>query len=230
MSEEARGRSTCSRTHFFGKLVPSATVGKLVEAVEHVPRQIDYNEPAGELVKEGVVVDQVLSKGELFEKLVAESPTAEIEIGGVPVSCVLDTGAETSLIPSSFYHEHLTGVGKGLQSVGTFVKIVGVNDLDVLIEGYLDVPITIFGQTIMASFFVKSDTLNDSVGRRVKSPVILGCNVLRAIAENSMEPMGPYREDWQLALRWIQLVSEPESGSVEGPLVWMLRHSCAVTF
>ncbi len=110
----------------------------------------------------------------------------------------------------------MTGVGKGLQSVGTFLKIVGVNDLDVLIEGYLDVPITIFGQTIMASFFVKSDTLNDSVGRRVKSPVILGCNVLRAIAENSMEPMGPYREDWQLALRWIQLVSEPESGSIEG--------------
>ena len=74
----------------------------------------------------------------------AESPTAEIEICGVPVSCVLDTGAETSLIPSSFYHEHLTGVAKGLQSVGTFLKIVGVNDLDVLIEGYLHVPITIF--------------------------------------------------------------------------------------
>ena len=87
-------------------------MGKLVEAVEYVPRQIDYNEPASELVKEGVVVDQVLSKGELFEKLVAESPTAEIEICGVPVSCVLDTGAETSLIPSSFYHEHLTGVAK----------------------------------------------------------------------------------------------------------------------
>ena len=68
----------------------------------------------------------------------------------------------------------------------------------------------------MSSFFVKSDTLNDSVGRRVKSPVILGCNVLRAIADNSMEPMGPSREDWRLALRWIQLVCEPESGSSEG--------------
>ena len=52
----------------------------------------------------------MLSKGELFEKLVAESPTAEM--CGVPVSCLLDTGAETSLIPSSFYHEHLTGVAK----------------------------------------------------------------------------------------------------------------------
>ena len=88
-----------------------------------------------------VVVDQVLSKGDLFQKLVARSPTADIEIGGVPVRFVLDTGAETSLIPASLYHEHLTGMVKGLHSVGTFIKIVGVNDLDVLIEGYLDDPI-----------------------------------------------------------------------------------------
>ena len=54
------------------------------------------------------------------------------------------------------------------------------------------------------------------MGRRVKSPVILGCNALRAIAEKSMEPMWPSREDWRLALRWIQLVGEPESGSSEG--------------
>ena len=53
----------CPRTHFFGKLVPFATVGKLVEAVVYMPRLIYYNEPASELGKEGVVVDQVLSKG-----------------------------------------------------------------------------------------------------------------------------------------------------------------------
>ena len=181
-----------------------------MEAVAFVPRQIDFAEQAGEAASECVVVDQVLSKGELFQKLVARSPTADIEIGGVPVRCVLDTGAETSLIPASFYHEHLTGMVKGLQSVGTFIKIVGVNDLDVLIEGYLDVPISIFGQTIMASFFVKSDSAGISTGRRVESPVILGCNILRAIAEKSMEPVGPSKEDWHLALRWIRFESELE--------------------
>ena len=67
--------------------------------------------------------------GELFDNLVAESPTAEIEIGGVPIGCVLDTGAETSLI-TLFYHEHLTAVANGLQSVGTLLNTVGVNDLD----------------------------------------------------------------------------------------------------
>ena len=97
-----------------------------------------------------------------------EESAADIEIGGVSVRCVLDTGAETSLIPASFYHEHLTGMVKGLQSVGTFIKIVGMNDLDVLIGEYLDVPISIFGQTIMASFFVKSDSASIATGRRVK--------------------------------------------------------------
>ena len=179
-------------------------MGELVEAVAFVPRQIGFAEQAGEAASECVVVDQVLSKGELFHKLVARSPTADIEISGVPLRCVLDTGAETSLIPASFYHEHLTGMVKGLQSVGTFIKIVGVNDLDVLIEGYLDVPISIFGQTIMASFFVKSDSASISTGRRVESPVILGCNILRVIAEKSMEPVGPSKEDWHLALRWIR--------------------------
>ena len=77
-------------------------------------------------------------------------------------------------------------------------------DLDVLIEGYLDVPISIFGQTIMASFFVKSDSASIATGRRVKSPVILGCNILRATTEKSMEPVGPSKEDWHLALRWIR--------------------------
>ena len=131
-------------------------------------------------------------------------------MGGVSVCCVLDTCAQTSLIPASLYHRHLTGMMKGLQSVGTLINIVGVNDLNVLIEGYLDVPISIFGQTITASFFVKSDSASISTGRRVKSSVILGCNILRAIAEKSMEPVGPSKDDWHLALRWIRFESELE--------------------
>ena len=82
-----------------------------------------------------------------------------------------------------------------------------MNDLDVLIEGYLEVPISIFGQ---ASFFVKSDSASISTGRRVESLVILGCNILRVIAEKSMEPVGPSKEDWHLALRWIRFESELE--------------------
>ena len=50
----------------FGKLVPSATVGKLAEAVAHVPRKIVYAEMAGDsvMVNEQVAVNQVWFRDE----------------------------------------------------------------------------------------------------------------------------------------------------------------------
>ena len=141
----------------------------------------------------------------------ARSPTAAIEIGGVPVGCVLDTGAETSLMPYSFYEENLAGV-VGLENVATFMRIVGVNGLDVPFEGCLEVQITIFGQIIMASFLVQQDATGSGVERNAKYPVILGCNLLRAIADRGMAPLGPSKDDWQLASSWLKLVHEGDIG------------------
>ena len=159
-----------------------------------------------------VAVQQMRCSKDLLDRLVCKSPTAEIEIAGIPVGCVLDTGAETSLLQSSFYREHLSTMG--IESLGRFVKIVGVNDLEVPVDGYLDVPIKIFGKTMMASFFVKPDSVTGTVGRRPEHPVILGCNVLRAIANASMEPVGPSREDWKLALRWMRPASSEQEVAV----------------
>ena len=159
-----------------------------------------------------VAVQQMRCSKDLLDRLVCKSPTAEIEIAGISVGCVLDTGAETSLLPSSFYREHLSTMG--IESLGRFVKIVGVNDLEVPVDGYLDVPIKIFGKTMMASFFVKPDSVTGTVGRRPEHPVILGCNVLRAIADAAMEPVGPSREDWKLALRWMHLASSEQEVAV----------------
>ena len=72
------------------------------------------------------------------------------------------------------------------------------------------VPIKIFGETMMASFFVKPDSVTGTVGMRAEHPVILGCNGLRAIASAAMEPVGPSREDWKLALRWMRLASSEQ--------------------
>ena len=109
-------------------------MGKLVEAEAFVPRhrEIAYVELAVE--PEVVEVGQVMSRGEMLEKLVVKSPTAAIEIGVVPVGCVLDTGAGLSLMPSSFNEKNLAGVA-GLVNVGTFTRIVGENGLGVPFEG-----------------------------------------------------------------------------------------------
>ena len=153
----------------FGKLGSSATVDKLVEAIAYVPRhwEIAYVELAVE--PEVVEVGEVMSRGEMLEKLVGKSPTAAIEIGGIPVGCVLGTGARTSLMPSSFNYENLAGV-VGLD-IGTFTRIVGVNGLHVPFEGCHDVLITIFGQTIKASVLVKQDATDSRVERNASFSV-----------------------------------------------------------
>ena len=57
-------------------------------------------------------------------KLLSNSPTAPILIYEVPANCVLDTGAETSLISYAFYREHLAGkVGK-LDDVGSYINLI----------------------------------------------------------------------------------------------------------
>lgn len=40
----------------------------------------------------------------LLRRLVAPSPKSVVTIGGIELGCVLDSGAETSIIPASVYH------------------------------------------------------------------------------------------------------------------------------
>ena len=82
-----------------------------MEAAAHVPTpknvHSDNMMDAAMVEDERVVVDETWSKAELFDNLVARSPTAEIDIGGV-FGCVFDTGAETSLITSSFFFSSIS--------------------------------------------------------------------------------------------------------------------------
>ena len=92
------------------------------------------------------------------------------------------------MMPSLFYHENLASV-VGLDNVGTFTRIIDVNGLDVLFEGCLEVPNTIFGQTIVASYFVKQDATESVVESNAIYPVILGGNLLHAVADRGMEQL-----------------------------------------
>ena len=92
-------------------------------------------------------MDRSYTEKQLREKLIASCPTAEIVVGGVTTNCILDSGAETSLITSTFYREHLANKVGGLRPVGKFIRLMGANDLDIPVRGYLEIPVTIFGLT-----------------------------------------------------------------------------------
>ena len=73
---------------------------------------------------------------ETFEHLVGECPSATVQIGTVDVNCVLDTGAETSLLSFSFFQEHLRGIVNDIETSGTFIRVYGANDWKFLLLGY----------------------------------------------------------------------------------------------
>ena len=159
----------------------------------------------------GANVDRGCGKGlrgsnvneeELRRKLIAPSPSANIEIGGKIVPCILDTGAETSLISSTFYHQHLAGETGALGTVGTLLRVYGANNLEIPIEGYLDTTIRVLGSSVDASFLVMSDQ-SSLTERRKEFPILLGCNVLRAIHAMGVTPSGQSSDDWNIALQWL---------------------------
>lgn len=140
-------------------------------------------------------------------KLLANSPTATIWLHGVPVESVLDTGAETSLISSDFYYSQLAEKVGNLDQVGTFVRLMGANGLEIPVEGYLEVPIKVFGQEMSGSFLVSGCNSQTDRMRSNKYPVLLGCNVLRELASR----LGRYEptdisSELDLALRWFQSI------------------------
>ena len=166
------------------KQVASGTSGRSSEAISQ-PKHVSISPPAADI--EPSTLEAVLTSdrvtSENMERLMGECPTAMVSIAGVPVECILDTGAETSLISDKFYFEQLESKTGGMDAEGRFVTVVGANDLSIPIVGVLDVPLEVCGRSVQACLLVKQENRVCSSGRRKKYPILLGCNVLRKVTE-----------------------------------------------
>jgi transposase InsO family protein len=130
--------------------------------------------------------------------LLGKSPTVQIEINGIPTGCIVDTGAETSLISSDYYWEVLSSKGNGLSPVGDFVRLVGANGLEIPVTGLFVCSIAIAGREIEACFLVKDSEGAKNTGRDNDFPVLLGCNILRSILQIPVEELEVIDGEWKL--------------------------------
>ena len=96
--------------------------------------------PKQEIAALGAVAQNNSDESLVIEGLVGKCPTAIVRLAGVPVKCVLDTGAETSLMTNEFYNTHLVGKVKNLDSVSQFVRVVRANDLSIPVVRVVNVP------------------------------------------------------------------------------------------
>ena len=142
-------------------------------------------------------------------KLLAKSPTVRLKIAGVELGCVLDTGAETSLIPASVYHKELIDRMGEMGEVGRLISVVGANGVHIPIQGCVEAPITVGMATIDAAFLIVDDHQTDRQGRQQEFPVLLGCNVLRALHGLSKEGCSNSQE-FELVWNSLKCAEQPD--------------------
>ena len=115
----------------------------------------------------------------LQEMLISPSPRVVAEIGDVKVGCILDTGAEASLIPVQVYHSRLESLGP-IGKLESSVRIVGVEGRGIPVEGYVKATVKVNNHRAMVGFLVVDQEIIPGT-RQEDYPVLLGCNALRAI-------------------------------------------------
>lgn len=113
--------------------------------------------------------------------LVGECPVADIQMGGVTVTCLIDTGSMVSTITESFFNDHFRVLGcDQLRSCG-WLQLKAANGLDIPYRGYLELDVEVLGK-VLPSIGVL--VVQDPPDSRLKTnkdsvPGLIGMNVLR---------------------------------------------------
>ncbi|XP_063961577.1 uncharacterized protein LOC129283183 [Lytechinus pictus] len=126
--------------------------------------------------------------------LVSSCPKSVVGIAGVPTGCILDTGAEASLIPVSYYEGKLREVIGPLDGSGDGIRVVGIHDSVVPVVGYIHTTMTLNGESFEVGFLVVNDELQTK--KKTDYPVLLGCNALWPVVKKKV-----YKDDdenWKL--------------------------------
>ncbi|PIK40424.1 putative transposon Ty3-I Gag-Pol polyprotein [Apostichopus japonicus] len=116
--------------------------------------------------------------------LLSPSPSGMLEIAGKEIGCILDTGAEASLIPADIFHSKLECVTGPMRRLSMKVRVVGFSGAEVPVEGYVRAPLTYHETSAEVGFLIVSPELA-MTDRRAEIPVLLGCNALKALASNA---------------------------------------------
>jgi hypothetical protein len=103
-----------------------------------------------------------------------------VNIEGVSVSCLLDSGSEVSTITEEFFNTHFKPKGQELLSTSGWLKLTAANGLEIPYLGYFELDIEAFGLNVpRRGILVVKDSANDAMRARKRDvPGLLGINVL----------------------------------------------------
>ena len=126
----------------------------------------------------------------VFKKTVAKCPTVKLNIAGIIVTYLLDTGSMVSTITESFFNKNLLPKLK-LHKDKTWLQLRAANGLEIPYIGYVETDIFVpsINKTIKDRGIL---IVKDAPGsQRNDIPGLIGMNVISQCAELLQKQMGP---------------------------------------
>ncbi|KAL2098414.1 hypothetical protein ACEWY4_007621 [Coilia grayii] len=101
-------------------------------------------------------------------------------MGGVSVSCLLDTGSMVTTISESFFNQHFQPWGNGALQQCNWLQLRAANGLALPYLGYLELDILVLGRSLrrMGFLVIRDPPHPVSYNKKVKVPGLLGMNVI----------------------------------------------------
>lgn len=157
--------------------------------------------------------------------LVGSCPEVTISMGGVDISCLLDTGSMVTTIPESFFAKYFETGGPEKLKACHWMRLRAANGQEIPYIGYLELDIQVLGKKIpKRGVLVIRDAPDASPNSKVCG--VLGMNVIRECYRELFLEHGPALFDlppfkqnpWQDALQFCHKAHLQPEPQVDGPV------------
>lgn len=153
-----------------------------------------------------------------WSDLLAPCPTVSMKTFGRTYHAIIDSGAESSMLPHSVYLEFPASVE--LFPIQNQLELRGANNQIIPLVGFVCIPITIHDHVVQnACFFVKSPETETSSSPRT---TLIGNNVLRKLPD-SCPLFALTQVNETCSPRTVQMSSQ--TGYIPGPGLWEVKVS-----
>ena len=153
---------------------------------------------------------------EIWDKLVSKSPKVTIKLFETPALCLLDTGAETSLISETYFQKFLAHKTE-ITKLNVCFPVVGVNGTELPVIGFVEIPLQVFGVSKIGYFLIVKQDFREGMAT---TPVIIGANILKEFLNVPIDDKDAEATPWILALECLkQSVNQSETlQTLKGPI------------
>uniref|UniRef100_A0A3P9I2U1 Gypsy retrotransposon integrase-like protein 1 n=1 Tax=Oryzias latipes TaxID=8090 RepID=A0A3P9I2U1_ORYLA len=128
---------------------------------------------------------KILTKERFLKNAVGKCPVVDIQIGGIPLNCLVDSGSNVSTLTESFFRDHLHGGDDDMHYTSKWLRITAANKLPLPYLGYVELDIQVMGITIPeCGFLIISDDSQPDKNELDSSPSgIIGMNIAKRCKE-----------------------------------------------